>query len=334
MPELAHVVAAVVLVAMIAYVATGGADFGSGIWELFARGPRGALQVRALRGAIAPIWEANHVWLILVVVLLFVCFPTAFAAIMVALHVPVTILLFGIVLRGAAFVFQAYAEGDHAIERHAVRMFRIASTITPMALGVVAGAVAGGYVRVDAATGAVLDLGAARPWLAAFPLAVGLLTLALCAWLAAVYMTLAAPAELREDFRRRALLVGLAVGVIALPTAWLARREAPVLGEPLLGSWWSLPFHALTGVVAICALAAVFTRRYGAARWLAIAQTALILGGWGAAQFPHVIAPDLELVRAAAPRVVLATTLAVLAVGSLLLVPAFFWLYRVFRAPR
>ena len=116
MPDLPQLLVAVVLVAMIAYVASGGADFGSGVWELFARGPRAEQQVRALREAIAPIWEANHVWLILVVVLLFVCFPMAFSAIMIALHIPVTLLLVVIVLRGAAFVFQSYAAGDHAIE--------------------------------------------------------------------------------------------------------------------------------------------------------------------------------------------------------------------------
>src|SRR5262245_65815339 len=141
MPDLPQVVVGVVMIAMVAYVCSGGADFGGGVWELFARGPRRREQVHALRDAIAPIWEADHVWLILVVVLLFVCFPVAFAAIIVALHIPVTLMLVGIVLRGAAFVFQSYAAGDHAIEHLSVRLFRIASAITPMALGVVAGAV-------------------------------------------------------------------------------------------------------------------------------------------------------------------------------------------------
>ncbi|HEX6810805.1 MAG TPA: cytochrome d ubiquinol oxidase subunit II [Planctomycetota bacterium] len=330
MPDLPQLVGAVILVAMIVYVASGGADFGSGVWELFARGPRGQQQVRALRVAIAPIWEANHVWLILVVVLLFVCFPAAFAAIMVALHLPVTLMLVGIVLRGAAFAFQSYAAGDHAIERHSVRLFRVASMITPMALGVVAGAVAGGHIRVDAATGAVAP-GAVRPWLLPFPLLVGLMTLSLCTYLAAVYMTVETEGPLREDFRRRALVAGCAVGAVALPAAFVAHSEAPVIGVPLLASAWSVPFHVTTGVVAVAALVALGRRSFRTARFLAIAQTALILIGWGVAQYPFVLAPDLDVGNCAADPAVLAATLIVLGAGTVLLVPAFVCLYRVFK---
>jgi cytochrome bd ubiquinol oxidase subunit II len=329
-PELADVVAAVILIAAIVYLVSGGADFGSGVWELFARGPRADQQVRALRAAIAPIWEANHVWLILMVVLMFVCFPAAFAAIMIALHVPVTLMLVGIVLRGAAFAFQSYSAGDLVVERHSVRWFRIASIVTPMALGVVAGAVAGGYVRVDRATGSVLAT--QRPWTAPFPLLVGLMTLALCSFLAAVYMTIETEGELRDDFRRRALGAGGAVGIVALPAAWLAYEQAPVIGVPLLTAPWSLPLHLATGVVAIGALAALARRRFAAARLLAIAQAVLILSGWGVAQYPLALAPDLHIAEAAASPVVLRVTLLVLAVGSVMLVPAFVWLFRVFKA--
>lgn len=331
MTDPVHLVGGAVLVAMIAYVASGGADFGSGVWELFARGPRGPQQVEALRRAIAPIWEANHVWLILVVVLLFVCFPPAFAAIMVALHAPVTVMLFGIVLRGAAFVFQAYAAGDRVLERHSVRLFRAASAVTPVMLGVVAGAVAGGGIRVDAATGAVRQA-AQPPWLAPFPLLVGAMTLGLCVFLAAVYMTVETEGDLQEDFRARALASGVAVGMVALPTALIAHADAPAIGVPLLDSAWSLPFHVATGLVAAGALLAIARRRYRPARALAILQVALILTGWALAQFPFVLAPDLDAAAVAAPRQVLVTTLAVLGAGTVLLVPAFVWLYRVFKA--
>lgn len=321
--------AAAVLLAMIAYLVTGGADFGGGVWELFARGPRAPAHVRALREAIAPIWEANHVWLILVVVLLFLGFPGAFAPIMIALHVPITILLVGIVLRGAAFVFQAYADGDEVVARQSVRWFRVASLLTPVALGVVAGAVAGGMIRVDVATGAVTA--SVRPWLQPFPVAVGVMTLGLCAYLAAVYMTLETTGALQEDFRRRALAAGAVVGVIALPVAALAWHEAPILGVPLLTSWWSWPFHVATGAIAIAALWAMLRRHFRTARMLAIAQTAAILIGWALAQYPRILAPDLRAEDCAAPRVVLVTALVVLAVGSLLLLPAFVWLYRAFK---
>ena len=333
MPEPAVAIVAVVVAAMVVYLVTGGADFGGGCWELFAGGPRRRQQIEALRRAIAPIWEANHVWLILVVVLLFVCFPGAFAAIMVALHVPVTLLLVGITLRGAAFVFQAHAAGDERVARVSVRVFRIGSMVTPVLLGTIAGAVAAGGIRVDAATGTVLATGEVT-WLQPFPLLVGLMTWTLCVYLAAVYMTLETGGALREDFRARALVAGVAVGAVALPAALVALADAPLLGEPLLTAAWALPLHALTAVLALGALASLWKRRFQLARVLAIAQTAAILTGWAFAQFPYVVAPDLDVLGSAAPAPVLRTTLWVLAGGSLLLVPAFVWLFFVFKAER
>ncbi len=330
MADLAPVVVGIVMMAMIAYVVTGGADFGGGVLELFARGPRATAQVRALHDAIAPIWEANHVWLILVVVLLFACFPVAFAAIMVALHVPLTVMLIGIVLRGAAFVFQSYAAGDHTVERLSGRLFRITSAVTPLALGVVAGAVAGGRIRVDPATDLVTS-DPAQPWCEPFPLLVGLMTLGLCTQLAAVYMTIETRGELREDFRRRAIISAVLVGAIGWPAAWVAYHDAPCIGQPLLASWWSVPFHATTGGVAVACIVALVARHFQVARVLAIAQAALILIGWGLAQYPLVLAPDLTVEHCAAPRAVLLSTLVVLGSGSVLLVPAFVWLYRVFK---
>jgi cytochrome d ubiquinol oxidase subunit II len=105
MPSLPDTLAGVVLAALTAYVLLGGADFGGGVWSLLARGRRKAQQREVIAHAIAPVWEANHVWLILAIVLLFTCFPPAFAAIAIGLHIPLTIMLIGVVLRGSAFVF-------------------------------------------------------------------------------------------------------------------------------------------------------------------------------------------------------------------------------------
>lgn len=326
----ALLVAAVILAALIIYLASGGADFGSGVWELFARGPRAEDQKQALRRAIAPIWEANHVWLIIVIVLLFVCFPRAFAAIMTALHVPLTLMLIGIVLRGSAFAFQSYSAGARRIERSSSRIFAIASVLTPVMLGVVAGAVASGAIRLDPTTAAV-KTDFVSEWLAPFPFTIGLLTLALCAYLAAVYMTLETDGDLREDFRRRALAAGIAVGACALPAALLAWHSAPAIGEPLLASAWSIPFHLLTGAIALAALHALHARRFQLARLLAMAQTGLILLGWAIAQYPYLVAPDLTIAATAAPAPVLYATLIILAAGSILLIPAFYYLFKIFK---
>ena len=184
-PEL--LVAGVMALALIIYTLGAGADFGAGVWDLLARGPTRHAQRAVIGKALGPIWEANHVWLILIVVLLFVCFPAAHAAIATALHVPLTLVLIGVVLRGSAYVFQHYDTDEHGVAaRRWERVFAIASLVTPLALGVTLGALAGGIDR-DPATGLVrTDFISA--WLAPDPLAVGLFTLALFAHLAAVYL--------------------------------------------------------------------------------------------------------------------------------------------------
>ena len=142
-------IACVMLISLIIYMLTGGADFGGGIWDLFATGRRAKAQRSLIAHAIAPIWEANHVWLIVIVVLLFVAFPVAFAAISTALHVPLTLMLIGIVLRGTAFVFRTYDIQSDTIHRRWSRLFAIASAITPVMLGITLGAVASGAIHVD-----------------------------------------------------------------------------------------------------------------------------------------------------------------------------------------
>ena len=136
-------VAAVIVVAMLLYALTGGADFGGGVWDLLATGPRAGAQRQAIARAIGPIWEANHVWLLVVLVLMFVAFPTAFAAIMTALHLPMLIMLTGITLRGSAFVFRTYGPDRPEWRRWGV-VFGAASAVTPIFLGVVLGAVSSG----------------------------------------------------------------------------------------------------------------------------------------------------------------------------------------------
>jgi cytochrome d ubiquinol oxidase subunit II len=235
MMPLEHCLAGAVMAALTLYALGGGADFGGGVWDLFARGPRAGRQRELITHAIGPIWEANHVWLILAVVLLFVCFPAAWAAISTALHVPLTVMLVGIVLRGSAFTFRSYGGADDQGERRWGRIFAVASIVTPVMLGTCVGAVAAGLVRV--VDGSVA--GGFFAWLRPFPLAVGLLTLALFAFLAAVYLTREASEEdLREDFRRRALAAGIVTGALAFLALGLARDAAPLLWTGLMTRPW------------------------------------------------------------------------------------------------
>ncbi len=297
--------AGVLMVSLNLYALGAGADFGGGVWDMLASGPRQRAQREMIVHAIGPIWEANHVWLILAIVVLFVAFPVAFAAIGTALHIPLTAMLIGIVLRGSAFAFRSYGGEDDAMQRRWGRTFAMASVVVT------------GFVSA---------------WLAPFPFAIGLFTLALFAFLAAVYLTLETDDPgLRNDFRRRALLAAVAVGAMALVSFILAGTGAPSIRRGLARQWWSLPFQMVTGLVAVGAIAALWARRFVLARVLAMTQVTLILWGWGLAQFPFLIEPDLTFESAAAPGSVLRPLLVALAAGVVVLGPALAYLFRVFK---
>lgn len=319
---LPDVLAATIMIALTAYVLLGGADFGGGVWDLLASGPRRSRQRDLIEHAISPVWEANHVWLILAVVLLFTCFPTAFARLAIALHVPLTLVLIGIVLRGSAFTFRSYG-GARDVERTWGRIFAIASLVTPVLLGVAVGAVASGAVR-ETGSG-MRDTFVAtyiQPWLTPFAFAVGFFTLACFAFLAAVYLTLEArEPDLQEDFRRRALLTGAVVCIAA--ALGLALAPVPVAHELIAVS---------TGAAALAAFWSLWTRRFRMARVAAAAQVALILWGWGLAQYPFLLPPNLTVAAAAAPSVTLRLVLVALALGAIVLVPSLYYLFRVFKS--
>lgn len=320
-------IAGAIMAALTLYALGAGADFGGGVWDLLSSGPRAREQRAAIAHAIGPIWEANHVWLILVVVLLFVCFPSAWATISTVLHVPLTVMLLGVVLRGSAFTFRSYDDQADAVQRRWGRVFATASVITPVTLGTCVGAVAAGSVRMR--DGRVVG-GFVRPWLAPFPLAVGALALVLFAFLAAVYLTLESEGELREDFRRRALGAGGALGLLAFGALALARSGAPMVWAGLSSRPWSFPLHAFIATVAMGALASLWWRAFGLARVLAILQVTLVVWGWGLGQFPYLLPPDFTFTSAAAPVAVLRAVLGILVAGGVVLAPSLWALYRVF----
>jgi cytochrome d ubiquinol oxidase subunit II len=327
--------AGAIFVALCLYFVLAGADFGGGVWDLLAMGPRAARQRAAVAHAIGPVWEANHVWLILVVVLLFSGFPRAFAVISVALHVPLTLFLVGVVLRGAAFAFRGFDATSDRAQRRWGRVFSVASTIAPLLLGMAVGALASGRVRV--ARGGLVTGGFFAPWLTPFSWALGAFALALCAFLAATYLTVeleVAEPDLAEDFRRRALASGVVVGAAALAALVLAGDGAPLVREALATRGWRFPFHLATGFAAVTALAALARRSYRAARAAAVAQTVLILCGWAASQYPFLVVPDVTLASAAANPQTRVLLLVALAVGVPVLAPSLLVLFRVFKAAR
>lgn len=317
--------ALVIVVALNLYAVSGGADYGGGVWDLLARGTRAERQRSLIAHAIGPIWEANHVWLILAIVVLFTGFPPAYARITTILHIPLLLMLLGIVARGAAFSFRAYGDPRRELQRPWGGIFAVSSLLTPLLLGVVLGAIASG--RVSATAGFV------APWWGPFPLAVGLYALVMFAFLAAVYLTVEAKDEdLREDFRRRALFSELVLGIVAAAVLLAAGRYAPEILDDLTRTPWSWPLHAVTAASALTVLFTLWKRRYALARAAAVLQVSLIIWGWAFSQYPYLVRPDLTIAAAAAPEITLRLLLGALAAGSVLLVPAFFYLFRIFAA--
>jgi cytochrome d ubiquinol oxidase subunit II len=328
---LENVLAAAIVVALIGYALFGGADFGGGVWDMLASGPRRDRQRDVIADAIGPIWEANHVWLIVAIVLLFTCFPPAFALLGIVLHIPLSLMLIGIVMRGSAFTFRSYDVAQSRAQERWGRTFAIASVITPVLLGVILGSVASGRI-VSPHAGTFVEI-YVRPWLSPFTLSVGLFALVMFAYLAAVYLTVETERDpdLQGDFRRRALGAAAALFLAALGTLLIALDAAPRVVERLTLSSWAIPLHALAALAAITAIWALWQRRFRLARVAAAAQVTLILSGWALAQFPYVIPPSLTISAAAAPPRTLELTLIALIAGSVVLFPSLFYLFKVFK---
>jgi cytochrome d ubiquinol oxidase subunit II len=327
MPEPAVLLAGAMAASLVAYALLGGADYGGGLWDLLARGPTASTQRATIARAIAPVWEANHVWLILVVTVMFAAFPSAFAWMGTHLHVPLAVALIGIVLRGSAFVFRVYGPPGDPLTRSWGFVFAVSSVLTPALLGVALGAMT---------EGSPTAAGATEPWfwLTPFTASVGVFGLVLCAFLASVYLTLEAQSDtLAEAFRRRALVSGVLTGLLALVVFLLAGR-ADHLQAMLTTSRIAMPLHAATAVAATGALVLLWRRRYWWARAAAIVQVSLIVVGWAAAQYPYLIRPHLTIDGSAGPRATLVLMVWILGIGAVVLIPSLVFLFRLFSPVR
>lgn len=330
--QLEDLIAVVTLASLILYALMGGADFGAGVWDVLAPGPRARRRRDVIAEAIGPIWEANHVWLILVIVLLFTAWPAAFAAMMTALHIPLTAMLLGIVLRGTAFVFRKYDSKQDDVQRRWSRVFGVASVFTPFVQGMTLGALATGDIRV---ADGMVTTGFFAGWMTPFALACGAFALALFAFLAATYLTVdaARDAEVQNDFRRLALGSGLILLPVAGVVLFTSRTGAPEIYRGLT-TWWSPVLLAWTALFAIGSFVALWKRRFRLARVMAIGEVTTILLGWCAGQYPHLIYPDLTVTNAAAPVATLRLLTVALGLGGVVLLPSLYYLFRVFKGAK
>jgi cytochrome d ubiquinol oxidase subunit II len=325
---LPEVVLGVMFVGLIAYALFAGADFGAGIWDLLAGGTQGGARQRSvIEHAIGPVWEANHVWLIFVLVVLWTGFPEGFTAVASTLYAPLTIAAFGMIARGAAFAFRKSIT-TLPMRRLLGAAFAVSSLVTPYFLGAVVGGVASGRVPPGIATGDVVT-----SWVNPTSIVGGVLAVLVCALLAAVFLCADA---LREDepdiadgFRIRALGIAAVTGAAGLAGLFVLRADAPMLFAGLVGR--ALPVIIISVLAGVATIALLVVRRYAQARLTASLAVATILIGWAVAQYPYILPPQLTIDDAAAGQATLVAMLVSLILGSILLVPSLIYLYRLFQ---
>jgi len=321
---LADVCAALMFVGITLYALLAGADFGAGFWDLVAgRAERGREPRGLIEESIGPVWEANHVWLIFVLVTLWTAFPTAFAAIMSTLCVPLTLAAVGIILRGAAFAFRKASE-TLPLRRLFGVTFASSSVLTPFMLGAVVGGIASGRVPAGEHTGDAL-----RSWLNPTSLLGGVMAVVVCAFLAAVYLTADADRrdrpELVRFFRRRAVASGVVGGLVALVGVFVLQHDAPNLFHGLTHR--GAPLVAVSALAGAATLVLLLRAHYAWARFSAALAVVAVLFGWATGQYPYMLEHSLRISDAAGAHATLVAILVVLGAGGLLLVPALVWLF-------
>jgi cytochrome bd ubiquinol oxidase subunit II len=318
---------ALVMLGITAYAVLGSADFGAGFWDLTAGGAERGGPVRGMvQRSMSPVWEANHVWLIFILVITWTAFPVLFGSVFSTLTIPLFLAAIGIIFRGAAFALR----GQAATIREARvlgGMFALSSVLIPFFFGAALGGIASGRVEVGNAAGDPWS-----SWLNPTSAVIGVIAVLTGAHLAAVYLAgdsvRAEQPQLARAFRARALGSGVASGAAALIGIVVVRGDARPLFDGLT-SGGGLAMVLVSAIAGVATLALVWAERYGLARFVAAVAVAAIVVGWALAQDPYVLPGQLTLDQAAAGDATLAAVLIGIGLGSLILGPSLWWLYRL-----
>jgi cytochrome d ubiquinol oxidase subunit II len=316
--------AIVLFVGIIAYAVFGGADFGAGFWDLIAGGAERGERPRAvIEHAIGPVWEANHVWLIFVWVVLWTCFPVAYASITLTVFVPLTIAAFGIVLRGSGFAFRKTVTRTSS-RRNFGAAFASSSVLVPFCLGAVVGAIATGRIPAGGVAGDPWG-----SWINPTSILGGVMAVVMAAYLASVYLVWdarrLADDEMVEYFRRRAVVSAVVAGVVAFAGIFVLHHDDPFLFSGLTSR--GLPAVIVSALCGLGSLVLLMRRRPHWARVLAAGAVATIVLGWGMAQWDYVLPQTLTVAQAAAPSGTIAGVLIATGLAVVLLGPSFVLLY-------
>lgn len=329
-----QLVLVLIMIGLTLYTVWAGADFGAGVWEFNTALGATERERSLIYRAVGPVWEANHVWLIFVVVGLHTGFPRAFAIASQALWVPLSLATVGIVFRGVGFAFRSYGSG--AVRQQAAwgAVFALASTAAPFFLGAAIGAIASGRLAVTAAGGYRGNY--LTGWISPLSIFTAFYAVGVCSYLAAVYLIReaanAGAADLVALWRRRALLVGVVVGVLSAVGLAYVAASSPGLWDGFRARAW--PLVAASAAVGVVSLVAVWNSWHRTAVAGAATTVATVVWGWGVAQYPMIIPPTIHMESAKAPDAVLRAMVWSIAAGSLLLAPSLGFLFYLFKGKR
>ncbi len=321
MPE---AVAAVLFVGVTAYAIFGGADFGAGFWDLIAGGAERGDRPRAvIAHSIGPVWEANHVWLVFCLVVLWTGFPEAFASITLTLFVPLSLAALGIVLRGSSFAFRKEVSRTSS-RRNFGAAFAVSSLLVPYCMGAVAGAIASGRVPAGGKAGDPWS-----SWINPTSILGGVLAVAVCAYLAAVYLFFDArrfdDAPMVEYFRKRAVVAAVAAGLVAFVGIFVLHSDARYVFDGLASR--ALPLVILSALCGVGSFVLIVRDTARGARILAIGAVATVVLGWGVAQWDYILPTTLTVSQAAAPDATLTAILVVFVIAAIVILPSLGLLY-------
>jgi cytochrome d ubiquinol oxidase subunit II len=324
---MADVCAVLVILGVSAYAVLGSADFGAGFWDLTAGGASRGSRLRGMvQHSMSPVWEANHVWLIFVLVIVWTAFPVAFGSLMSTLSIPLFLAALGVIFRGMAFAVR----GQAATIREARvlgAVFALSSVLIPYFLGAAVGGIASGRVKVGNAAGDLID-----SWVNPTSIAIGIVAVLSGAYLAAVFLAgdakRAGQPDLVSAFRARALGAGVVTGAAAVATLFVVRSDARALYDGLTSGDGLIAVLA-SAAAGVVTLVLVAGRRFGPARISAAAAVAAMTVGWALAQDPYLLPPELTLDQAAASDATLTALVISVGLGMIVLVPSLWWLYRL-----
>ncbi|GHO92204.1 cytochrome D ubiquinol oxidase subunit II [Reticulibacter mediterranei] len=330
--QVAVIALCVLWAGMMMYALTGGADFGSGIWDFLAIVSRKAEKQQAfITHSLSPIWEANHVWLIFLIIGLFSTFPGAFFILSIALFTPLLLVLLGIVIRGSMFVFRSYSVNASGwLTRVWSWLFGLSSMMTPFFFGLAAALVAGGNIRADGRYAMVTLSG---DWASPFVLTIGVAGVVLCATIAAVYLMVEASNRfdggLINSYRKRALIAGGLLFVCLVTGLVLASSEATFLWQGMVQR--TLPLTLGTLCAGVLLLVALWMRQYRLSRLFVILQTLCLFVNWGLAQVPYIVPPHLTIANTANDPGVIRLLLMSMGILLAIVLPSLYCLYAVFK---